>query len=56
MPQDRQTQDRQIQDRQSMNNIPKRLPSPVRTAEFPAGLISDYIKLVDHLTLKTRKA
>jgi len=38
------------------NSIPKKLPSPMRTAEFPAGLISDYIRLVDQLTLKTRKA
>ena len=46
------------QDGPTTNGIPKKLPSPMRTAEFPAGLISDYIKLVDQLTLtaKTRKA
>lgn len=37
-------------------DVPKKLPTPSRTAEFPAGLISDYIRLVDQLTLKTRKA
>lgn len=37
-------------------NIPKKLPTPSQTAEFPAGLISDYIRLVDQLALKTRKA
>jgi hypothetical protein len=44
------------QDGHTYNSTPKKLPSPLRTAEFPAGLISDYIKLVDQLTLKTRKA
>lgn len=37
-------------------NVPKKLPSPSRTAEFPAGLISDYIRLVDQIAPKTRKA
>ncbi|HUR37111.1 MAG TPA: hypothetical protein VM009_04790 [Terriglobales bacterium] len=44
------------QDGQKLNNIPKKLPSPIRTSEFPAGLITDYIRLVDQLTLKTSKA
>jgi hypothetical protein len=51
MPQNPQTNDRQ-----TMSSAPRKLPNPMRTAEFPAGLISDYIKLVDQLTLKTRKA
>ena len=46
------------QDGPTNGSTPKKLPSPMRTAEFPAGLITDYIKLVDQLTLtaKTRKA
>ncbi|HUS18388.1 MAG TPA: hypothetical protein VMZ25_01945 [Terriglobales bacterium] len=43
-------------DRQTTNSIPKNLPNPAGTSEFPAGLITDYIRLVDQLTLKTRKA
>jgi hypothetical protein len=38
---------------QSQDNAPKIQPQPVRkpmnTAEFPAGLITDYIKIVDQL-------
>lgn len=37
-------------------NVPKKLPMPSRTAEFPAGLISDYIRLVDQIAPRTRKA
>ena len=37
-------------------NVIKKLPAPTRTAEFPRGLISDYIKLVDQLTVKAQKA
>ena len=44
------------QDGNTTINIPKKLPSPMRTSEFPAGLITDYIRLVDQLSLKTRKA
>ena len=44
------------QDGQTMNAAPKKFPNPVRTSEFPAGLITNYIRLVDQLTLKTRKA
>jgi hypothetical protein len=44
------------QDGQTLNNSPKKLPTPLRTPEFPAGLITDYIRLVDQLTLKARKA
>ena len=44
------------QDGQNTNNIPKKLPPPSRTTEFPAGLISDYIRLVDQMSLKARKA
>lgn len=44
------------QDGQTHNAPPKKLPSPTRTAEFPRGLISDYIKLVDQLTVKAQKA
>jgi hypothetical protein len=43
---------------QSQNAPPKFQPQPIRkpmnTAEFPAGLISDYIKIVDQLR-KTKK-
>ncbi len=42
-------------DRQA-TNVSKKLPSPVRTSEFPRGLITDYIKLVDQLTSKAQKA
>lgn len=44
------------QDGKTTSNIPQKLPNPMRTAEFPTGLITDYIRLVDQLTLKTRKA
>ena len=42
----------------TLPNVIKKLPTPTptRTAEFPRGLISDYIKLVDQLTLNPRKA
>jgi hypothetical protein len=42
------------QDQQASSTPPKKLPSPVRTAEFPRGLITDYIRLVDQLTLKNK--
>jgi hypothetical protein len=42
------------QDTQLSTAAPKKLPSPVRTAEFPRGLITDYIRLVDQLTLKSK--
>ena len=44
------------QDQQTTNNVPKKFPNPARTSEFPSGLISDYIRLVDQLSMKTRKA
>jgi hypothetical protein len=34
---------------QTALNLQKKLPKPTHTAEFPSGLISDYIKLVDKL-------
>lgn len=37
-------------------NLSKKLPQPTRTSEFPRGLITDYIKLVDQLTTKAQKA
>ena len=45
-----------IRDGQTTNNVPMKLPTPSQTAEFPRGLISDYIRLVDQLSLKVRKA
>lgn len=44
------------QDGHVANSVPKKLPTPSQTAEFPRGLITDYIRLVDQLTLKARKA
>jgi hypothetical protein len=43
------------QDGQAMNVTGKKLPTPSRTEESPRGLISDYIRLVDQLSLKARK-
>jgi hypothetical protein len=42
-------------DRQPVTNVTKKLPQPTRTSEFPRGLITDYIKLVDQLTIKAQK-
>lgn len=44
------------QDGQNTNSTPRKLPMPSHTSEFPAGLITDYIRLVDQLSLKARKA
>jgi hypothetical protein len=44
---------------QSQDAPPKIQPQPVRkpmnTAEFPAGLITDYIKIVDQLRKTNKK-